>query len=246
MTQPERIEEPMLERTVTFEEYEKLRKELEDFAYIVSHDLNAPVRHAREFSKLLISKLGGNVGEQEQQYVEYIIRATTRIENMLSGMLDYSRLNTKAESFVAVGTNHLIQAIEQSLKQKIVETHTTITYGELPDLFGDRRQLHTLFYHLLDNAIKFQPKEQKPLIHLSLVQKDNQWECRIRDNGIGVSERYRPNLFRMFKQENPDMAGVGVGLGLCKKIVERHGGEIWYEQPNDSQGSIFAFTLHAQ
>lgn len=231
---------------ISLEEHDALKKEFSDFAYIVSHDLNAPLRHVREFSKLLISELGNKITDNESKYVEHIENGINRTEAMIEGLLEYSRLNTQGEDFKKIDMNKVFGEVKASLSQQIKTSNAQIEINPLPPIIADQKQIKQLFFYLLDNAIKFRKLDTPPKITIFGAQKDGMHIFSFRDNGVGVPEEQHENIFTMFRRlpGADNLPGIGVGLTLAKKIVERHSGKIWAESHIDG-GTTINFTLSA-
>ena len=228
---------------VSIEKYNALQREFAEFAYIVSHDLNAPMRHIGEFAQLLVKKTEQKVSDDEKLYVEIISSAIRNTEAMLEGMLQFSRLSTRSGEMEPVNCNEILERVRQVLATLYSADQTNYIVSELPAVYGDKGQLRQLLYHLLDNALKFRNVNVDPEIHINVESVEGMWRFRIEDNGIGVAQGMETQMFGLFKKLHPNSSysGVGIGLTLCKKIVERHGGTIWYERKDG--GSIFLFTL---
>ncbi len=222
---------------------EQAQKDMEELAYAASHDLQAPMRHVGEFAQLLIKRLTPHIGEEEQKFVRIIEKEIRTMGSMLTGMRDYSRLNTMAQPFTEVDCNELLQHVLAALKRRITEHRAEIECGNLPLINGDEGQLHLLFYHLLDNAIKFHREEVPPNIKVTAEQKANEWVFHVQDNGVGIDEKQQEAVFQIFrrldKKSNDD---VGIGLALCKKVVNRHLGHIWITSAPQN-GTIVSFAL---
>lgn len=239
---PERADEVKISRHTG---EEKIKQEFQDFTYIVSHDLNAPIRHVREFSKLLIHKLEDKIGTDERRYVTFIEDGLKEVDEMLNGLLEYSRISTRTSPFKEVDCNQLIQNLLQtSLKNAVEKSHAQIIFEGLPHAVADEIQLSMVFYHLLDNAIKFRSKDRPCEINIDVTEAKNQWVFSISDSGIGIPKEQHENVFNIFKRLHgkADYPGSGIGLALCKKIITRHGGNIWIDR-NSSEGTKISFSL---
>lgn len=221
------------------------KKELEEFAYIVSHDLGAPLRHVKSFDSLLIKKLEDKITDEEREYFQYLESSVLKTESMLEALLQYSRLNTQGEEFKTFACHKLVTSVISNFWRETDGTGAKINTLNLPgSLNGDEKQIRKLFTHLIDNALKFKRPNIKPNITISAEEKDNTWHFSIRDNGIGIPQEQCENVFTMFKQLNPDQypSSMGCGLTFAKNIVERHGGKIWIE-PNSDQGVTVQFDI---
>lgn len=218
--------------------------EFKDYAYSVSHDLSAPIRAMVEFSKLLTNEHADSLNEEGKEYLELIIENGQKMQAMMDGLLQYSRLNTMAKPFTKVSVARLLADIRVVMQPQITASKAVIELDELPSITADFEQLMYLLGALLDNAIKFQHKGNIPQIKISAEKKNGFWQFAIADNGIGIKPQYQDKIFKLFARLHTDdeYPGVGIGLTLVQKIVQRHGGKIWYESCSQ-QGSVFYFTL---
>ena len=219
--------------------------DLRDFAYVVSHDLKEPLRAINGFMELLQRKYGDKLDEKAREYINIAVNGTKRMDAMLTGLLEYSRLQTHAKPLELTPGQAAFDGAIANLQASIKESHAVITCDPLPSVKADGTQLLQLFQNLIGNAIKFRG-EQKPEIHIGCEKQENFWHFCVRDNGIGINPDSYERIFFIFQQLNPveKYSGQGIGLAICKKIVERHGGKIWVEsQPQ--KGSTFYFTMPA-
>ncbi len=230
--------------TTCSKDAEAILSEYHDYAYRVSHDLNAPVRTIVEFSKILSQEHSEKLDADAKQYLSLIVESGQKMQAMLEGLLEYSRLNTLDNGFIPVNVGLIIQNLLLSIEDTIQKSGAKLIVGELPTLNADREQIMLLFKALIDNAIKFQPKDNIPLITISAEKKNRFWQFAISDNGIGMKQQFQDKIFKLFGRLHPDnqYPGVGVGLALAQKIVHRHGGKIWFES-TIGNGCVFYFTL---
>lgn len=228
--------------------YEKkltqIEEEYEIFAYIVSHDLNAPLRHIREFTRLLIGSRGNNLNDEEKDYVEFLSKSLDKVEKMQNALLSFSRLNTRVEPFVKTDCNMVLEGVLKELEQKIREHSTDVSLSSLPSIECDPKQLHLLFVCLIDNAIKFHNEEAiRRKVSVSAKKNKKNWMFEVKDTGIGIQKEYQKEIFRMFRRLEPaKFDGIGAGLSVARKIVQKHGGEIYIESEQGKGTSVF-FTL---
>lgn len=222
------------------------QKELEEFAYVVSHDLNAPLRHVREFGKLLMGSLEDKITDDEKEYFHYMQTSVFKAEDMLEALLQYSRLNTQSGPFENTDWNDLLQKlVNDELEKKIASSNADITAQSLPtSLAADQHQAKTLLYQLIDNAIRFTPDTRSPRVIITAQENTEEIVFSLMDNGIGIPPEQFENIFIMFKQVDPysPASGTGAGLALCKKITTRHGGHIWIETSSEA-GTKINFTI---
>lgn len=223
---------------------EAVAEEFREYAYSVSHDLGAPVRAMVEFSRLLAEEQPDSLNEESKLYLSLIVENGAKLQQMMQGLLDYSRINTSAKPFAETDCNTVVKEALLAVKDKVQSTFAQITIDTLPVVYADTDQLVQLFHALLDNALKFHPSQHKPIIQLSAEHKKRYWQFAISDNGIGMDTRFSHQIFQMFQRLHTDdeYPGVGVGLACAQKITHRHGGELWFESAI-GLGSTFYFTL---
>ena len=232
-----------LKQTLT--ELERSNKDLEQFAYAASHDLQEPLRTVSNFSQLLAKRYKGELDAKADQFIGFIVDGSTRMQEMIDNLLAYSRVSTRAKPFEPTDSETLFDQALTNVKMAIEESDAVVTHKSLPTVIADASQLVQLFQNLLSNAIKF--RKEKPLIMVSAAQKGHEWLFSVEDNGIGIAPEFMEHIFKMFEREyaSAEYPGTGVGLAICKKIVERHGGRIWVES-EIGKGSTFYFTILAK
>ena len=227
----------------TLDSLEKSNKALEQFAYAVSHDLNEPLRSITGYIYLLAKRHSQSLDEQGRHYVGKIESAAMKLQDMIVSVLDYSRIGNQKEEHVAVDCNEIMKEVLLGLEAAINEEHAKIKYSKLPVVKGDKIQLMRVFQNLISNAIKFQ-KDKVPVVHVSSKRQDRFWIFSVKDNGIGIDPKHFDSIFVIFKRlhSREEFQGSGVGLSVCRKIVESHGGKIWVESKPD-RGTTFKFTI---
>ncbi|CAM3316973.1 PAS domain S-box protein [Zobellia roscoffensis] len=229
-------------KTIELELY-RSNRELEQFAYVASHDLQEPLNTITSFVGLLDEEYVSELDDNAQSYIQFIIEASARMRSLVKSVLSYSKIGKNPEMSL-VDCNTFIKDLKIDLKKRITETEARITCNNLPKINGYRTELYSLFLNLVSNAIKFKRKGHSPQIDIAAEDLDVYWKFTIRDNGIGISKSDQERVFNIFQRLNNDdsYAGTGIGLAQCKKIVELHQGEIWIDKSSKS-GTEFCFTL---
>lgn len=235
------------ERERLLEEVQHSNQELQQFAYVASHDLQEPLRMISSYLQLLDKKYKGHLDEKAEAYIRYAVDGATRMQKLIEGLLAYSRISSGITKQL-VDTNLVLTAALANLEQATRECGGTITStSPLPTVAGDETMLIQLFQNLIGNALKYRKPDVSPQVHVAARRQGNQWLFSVTDNGIGVDPQYRESIFQIFKRlhTRQEYPGTGIGLASCKKIVERHDGHIWLES-EPGKGSTFHFTLPAQ
>ncbi|ASC72914.1 Solute:Sodium Symporter [Halomicronema hongdechloris C2206] len=224
-------------------ELERSNRDLEQFAYVASHDLREPLRKVKSFTELLAQRYGSQLDERAQKYIYYIVDGAERMQTLISDLLIYSRAGRTMIAPEPVDLNQLVAEVMSSLQLLIQTAHATVTVDDLPVVWGHASQLHQVFQNLIANGIKFCQRET-PQIHISAQQKQPQWIISVRDNGIGIEPEHQERIFGVFQRlhARSEYEGTGIGLAVCKRIVEGHGGQIWLHSIPD-QGTTFYFSM---
>ena len=220
-------------------------KELEQFAYVASHDLQEPLRMVASYTQLLAQRYEGQLDEKADKYIGYAVDGARRMQNLINDLLAFSRVGSRGEPLEPTDCGEVVAEVLQSLRSGIEETNAQIVVGDLPTVMADRTQLGQVFQNLISNAIKFHG--DRPLrIEVAAELQDGSWELSVADNGIGIEPQFFERVFIIFQRLHARGAysGSGIGLSIVKKIVERHGGRIRIESA-PGQGSRFIFTLRA-
>lgn len=234
------LERKVQQRTL---ELERKNKELEQFAYVASHDLQEPLRTTTSFVELLRKQYQGQMDEKADKYIDYIVQSNDRMKTLIHDLLDYSRIG-REKKLVQVDCNHLLAEVLEDLHQGIRENEAIIRAGELPIVNAFRTELKQLFQNLVTNSIKFRKSNESPVVEINAEKEHGTLTFSFRDNGIGIEPTYQEKIFIIFKRlhKRSDYEGAGIGLAHCKKIVELHGGKIWVESV-PGEGSTFFFTI---
>ena len=235
------LEEKVRLRTA---DLKRSNEELERFAYIASHDLQEPLRMVASYLQLIERRYKDKLDEDAGEFIGFAVNGASRMKRMIEDLLQYSRLGTRGKEFALVDCEQIISHALDNLQLRIEDTHAEITHAPLPKVLGDESQLLRLFQNLLDNAMKFLREGADSRINIEAVRDGSMWEFRVSDNGIGIDSQFSDKIFIIFQRlHGPSQyRGTGIGLAMCKKIVERHGGAIWVESQVGA-GSTFHFTL---
>ena len=217
--------------------------ELEQFAYVASHDLQEPLRMVASFTQLLAKRYRGRLDQDADEFIDFAVDGASRMQTLINDLLAYSRVGTRGKLFRPTDCEAVLKLALDNLAKSIEQSGAAITHDPLPTVAGDEVQLIQLFQNLIGNAVKFHGQEP-PQAHIAASEKDGEWEFAVRDNGIGIAPEQGERIFSIFQRlhHRAEYPGTGIGLAICKKIVERHGGKIWVES-EVGQGSTFYFTI---
>jgi two-component system, chemotaxis family, CheB/CheR fusion protein len=236
--------EKQLRHTVT--ELARSNKDLEQFAHVCSHDLQEPVRMVALYMQLLESRYKSKLDADADEFIGFAVDGAKRMQRLVTDLLAYAGVGAHESSLAPTALEKVLQAAMANLKTTIEESAATITHDPLPTVMAETTQFTQLLQNLISNAIKFR-RQEPPRIHISARRVDDQWQFSVRDNGIGIEPQYFERIFVVFQRlhARESYEGTGIGLAICKRIVERHGGRIWVESEPD-RGSTFFFTLPAE
>ena len=238
--QRKRAEHALAERAA---ELARSNAELEQFAYVASHDLQEPLRMVASFTQLLAKRYQDKLDADARDFIGFAVDGATRMQRLIADLLNYSRLGTRGQPFKPTDCEAVLERVLGVLKLAIKESGAVIEHGPLPAVTGDEMQLEQLFQNLLANAIKFRG-EAPPRINVSAERSGNAWMFSVKDNGIGIAPDHTERIFMIFQRlhSKNEYPGSGIGLAICKKIVERHGGTIWVNS-EPGNGTAFLFTV---
>lgn len=237
------LETRVRERTA---ELARSNAELEQFAYIASHDLQEPLRMVSSYVQLLQARYRGRLDEDADEFIGYASEGAARMQRLIVDLLAYSRVGMRGRPFEPVDLDKVLDHALENLQLTISEGNAEITRDRLPSVYGDIGQLVQVLQNLVDNAVKFRGQD-RPRIHVSARTQGRECVCSVSDNGIGVAPQYQDRLFLLFQRlhSRREYPGTGLGLAICKRIVERHGGRIWvHSMPGE--GSTFYFSLRME
>ena len=236
------------------QELEKARRdlvrsnqELEQFAYVASHDLQEPLRMVASYCQLIERRYAQAVDDEGREFIAYAVDGATRMQALINDLLTYSRLGRQDQQLEPTSCAQILERVRSSLTAALEESGAILTVGDLPTVDGNPSQLSRLFQNLIANAIKFRG-DRTPVITVGAERADDQgWVFSVRDNGIGMDPRHADRVFAIFQRlhSRQEYPGTGIGLAVCRKIVERHGGRIWLES-EPGAGTTFLFTLPAE
>jgi light-regulated signal transduction histidine kinase (bacteriophytochrome) len=226
------------------DELNRSNEELGQFAYIASHDLQEPLRMVASYTQLLSRRYKGRLDADADEFIAFAVDGASRMQRLIQDLLAYSRVGTKGKELLETSSEDALQQALANLRGAIEESSAVVTHDPLPPVLADEMQLTQLFQNLVGNAIKYQ-NPGVPRVHVSAARNGGkQWDFTVKDNGLGIDPQYFERIFGMFQRlhKRDEFAGTGIGLAICKKIVERHGGRIWLDSV-PGEGSVFHFSI---
>jgi light-regulated signal transduction histidine kinase (bacteriophytochrome) len=218
---------------------------LEQFAYVASHDLQEPLRMVTSYTNLLAKRYQGKLDSDAEEFIHFAVDGARRMHGLINDLLEYSRIGTRGKNFAPTDCEAVLAKTLATLQLAIQESGAKVTHDPLPTVLADEGQLGQLFQNLIGNGIKYRDSS-RPEVHISCKQEGENWLFSFKDNGIGIDPQYAERIFVIFQRlhTKQEYAGTGIGLAICKKIVDRHGGRIWVESQL-GQGATFYFTIPA-
>jgi len=233
------------ERKQRMLEVERSNEELQHFAYVASHDLQEPLRKVTSFCQMIERRYSGQLDERGEQYIAFAVDGAKRMQALINDLLAFSRVGRIERPRELVDLDDLVAHATSVLSLAIEETGATVEVrGDLPEVYGERSLLGLVLQNLISNAIKFHGDEP-PVVHVSARRDGGRWELSVADNGIGIDAEYADRIFVIFQRLHARevYAGTGIGLTMCRKVIEYHGGQIWLDLSQNGAGSTFRFTL---
>jgi light-regulated signal transduction histidine kinase (bacteriophytochrome) len=241
-----RLEQQAAELETKARELERSNAELEQFAYVASHDLQEPLRKVASFCQLLQRRYEGQLDERADQYIGFAVDGAKRMQSLITDLLAFSRVGRTETELTDTPLDDAVATAVANLTRRIEETDAQIEVGPMPVVRGERVLLTAVFQNLIGNALKFHG-EDRPRVVVTAERTGDEWTISCRDHGIGIDPEYADRIFAIFQRLHPKETyeGTGIGLALCRKIVEFHGGRIWLDT-EASPGTTFRFTLPAE
>jgi PAS domain S-box-containing protein len=227
-------------------ELERSNVDLQQFAYVASHDLQEPLRMISSYLQLIEKRYRDRLDADANDFINFAVDGATRLQSLINGLLEFSRVRTHGKTFGRVNVKEVLDGICKDLELLISESGAVMEFGDLPVILADESQIARLFQNLLQNAIKFRKEGIAPRVHITSDMKNGEHVFCVRDNGIGIEVQYLERIFIIFQRLHgrEEYPGTGIGLAICKRIVERHNGRIWVESKY-GEGSLFYFTIPA-
>lgn len=245
----EHLEELVTNRTAELADairnLERSNQELEQFAYVASHDLQEPLRMVSSFTQMLERRYKDKIDADANDFIHYAVDGANRMQKLINDLLDFSRITTRGKDFTKVDLSQLLGQAISNLQQLISDNSALVSNDDLPEMNVDESQIIRVFQNLIENAIKYRKSTELPKVHISCKNQNKFYEFAIRDNGIGIDMQFHDRIFIIFQRlhSKEEYPGTGIGLSICKRIVERHGGSLWFNSVVN-EGTTFYFTLN--
>ena len=227
----------------TLADLKRSNTDLQQFAYVASHDLQEPLRMVASYTQLLEERYQDKLDTDAKEFIQFAVDGALRMQRLINDLLSYSLVGARQKPVKPTDCNSVLSQVIANLSVTIEQNNVIITTDDLPTVMADASQMQELFNNLVGNAIKFR-SEHAPRVHVSAKQNGNKWLFSVQDNGLGIDPQYNNKIFLIFQRlhSKEEYPGTGIGLAICKRIVERHGGKIWVDS-NVGKGSTFYFTL---
>jgi|GEM_PF-76625 len=240
----ELVENRTSELATAISNLEQSNKELEEFAYVASHDLQEPLRMVSSYTQLLERRYKDKLDQDANDFINYAVDGANRMQRLINDLLEYSRVSSKGREFTKIDISQVLGQVVSNLQYLIADNLALVTNEDLPVLSIDEIQITRVFQNLIENGIKYKKKTELPRIHISCKKKNHMYEFAVRDNGIGIDMQYHDRIFIIFQRlhKKADYPGTGIGLSITKRIIERHGGTIWFDS-KENEGTTFYFTI---
>jgi light-regulated signal transduction histidine kinase (bacteriophytochrome) len=225
-------------------ELQRSNDDLEQFAYVASHDLREPLRMVASYAELLAERYRGRLDQSADKYIDYTLEGARRMQQLITDLLAFSRIGTQSRPMQPTDVTVILERVIRNVHALIEDSGATIVAGDLPTVVADESQLTQVFQNLIGNAVKFRCEERPPRVEVAAERRNGLWAFRVADNGIGIAPHHAERVFQMFQRlhERGRYDGSGIGLAIAKKIIERHGGRLWLESAV-GEGSTFYFTI---
>lgn len=223
---------------------ESSNRDLQQFAYVASHDLQEPLRAVAGFLTLIAKKHSGKLGEESEGWINHAVEGAQRMRSLINDLLAYARVESRGKELQQFDLDKSLNQAKKDLSVLLEETGAVVEAHDMPTVSGDEKQLAQVFVNLIGNAVKFRDKDRKPVVTIEVSKDEREYTVAVRDNGIGFDQEHAERIFIIFQrlQGREEYSGTGIGLSICKKIIERHNGRIWAESA-PGKGSTFYFTL---
>ncbi len=240
----DQLRRELAERRRSEQELRRSNSELQEFAYVISHDLQEPLRMITSYMQLIERRYKERLDRPAHDFIEYAVDGAGRMRSMINDLLEYSRVETRGNPPEPVNSREVLNSALSNLEVALNESGAKVTHGRMPRVLADPVQLARVFQNLIENAIKFRGA-QPPRVRISAERRDGEWVFSVKDNGIGIEPQYHDRIFRVFQRlhTREEYPGTGIGLAICRRIIERHAGRIWLESPGTGKGATFYFTL---
>jgi PAS domain S-box-containing protein len=225
------------------DELERSNQELQQFAYVASHDLQEPLRMVASYVQLLERRYKDQLDEQASEFIAFAVDGAKRMQTLINDLLDYSRVSTRGDALEPTDLSEPLTRALANVQARIEDFGAQVTHDPMPTVKADAGQLARLFQNLISNGLKF-CKDRTPRVHIGAVREDGEWRFSVKDNGIGIEPQYADRVFVIFQRlhTRTEYEGTGIGLAVCKRIVDRHGGRIWFDS-TPGEGTTFHFTI---